>query len=78
MVGGIGGQKKTRFQSVVPSPTPLQFVLYLEQHTRKTKLKEANHALSWVHEIAGLLGSGTHLAVQAVLEGGHHLAVGTT
>ena len=46
---------------------PLQFALYLEHLTRKTKSKsaveEANHALSWVHEIAGLPGPGAHPAV---------------
>ena len=44
---------------------PLQFTLYLEHLTRKTMsaVEEANHAVSWVHEIAGLPGQGAHPAV---------------
>ena len=59
----------------VPSLLPLQFALYLEHLSRKTKsaVEEANHAVSWVHEIAGLPGQGAHPAVRAVLEGGRHL-----
>ena len=36
-------------------------------------MEEANHAVSWVHEIAGLPGQGAHPAVQAMLEGGCRL-----
>ena len=59
MVGGIGKQGPA-----VPSRTPA-ITLYLEHLTRRTKsaVEEANHAVSWVHEIAGLPGQGAHPAV---------------
>ena len=56
-----------RQKCVAPALTilPLQFALYLEHLTRKTKsaVEEANHAASWVHEIAGLPELGVHPAV---------------